>query len=60
MDAARQGYYRAFGGAPGLSYLLREFSDAMDARGLTAAMRRTLFVDNPATAFAFLPREANG
>jgi predicted metal-dependent phosphotriesterase family hydrolase len=59
MDAARQGYYRAFGGEPGLSYLLREFSDAMEARGLTEAMRRTLFVENPATAFAFLPREAN-
>ena len=59
MDAARQGYYRAFGGAPGLTYLLREFSDAMEARGLTEAMRRTLFVENPATAFAFLPREAH-
>jgi phosphotriesterase-related protein len=59
MDAARQGYYRAFGGEPGLSYLLREFSNEMEARGLTEAMRRTLFVENPATAFAFLPREAN-
>ena len=59
MDAARQGYYHAFGGEPGLSYLLREFSDAMEARGLTEAMRRTLFVENPATAFAFLPPEAN-
>jgi len=31
----------------------------MEDRGLTEAMRRTLFVENPATAFAFLPREAN-
>ena len=53
MDAARQGYYRAFGGAPGLTYLLREFSGAMDARGLDAAIRHRLFVDNPARAFAF-------
>jgi len=60
MDAARQGYYRAFGGEPGLSYLLREFSDAMEARGLTETMRRALFVDNPASAFAFMPREATG
>ena len=59
MDAARQGYYRAFGGEPGLAYLLREFSDSMEARGLTEAMRRTIFVENPATAFAFRPREAN-
>jgi phosphotriesterase-related protein len=53
MDAARQGYYRAFGGSPGLSFLLREFSDAMDGRGIGAEIRKCLFVDNPARAFAF-------
>jgi phosphotriesterase-related protein len=53
MDAARQGYYRAFGGAPGLAYLLRDFCVAMDARGLDAGIRHRLFVDNPARAFAF-------
>lgn len=53
MDAARQGYYRAFGGSPGLPYLLREFSAAMDERGLGTALRNRLFVQNPARAFAF-------
>jgi len=53
MDAARQGYYRAFGGSPGLPYLLHEFSAAMDARGLDAAVRTAFFVANPARAFAF-------
>lgn len=53
MDAARQGYYRAFGGSPGLPFLLRQFSDAMEARGLDAGIRHCLFVDNPARAFAF-------
>jgi phosphotriesterase-related protein len=53
MDAARQGYYRAFGGAPGLDYLLSDFRVAMDARGLDGEIRRRLFVDNPARAFAF-------
>lgn len=53
MDAARQGYYRAFGGSPGLPYLLREFSTAMDERGIDAALRHRFFVDNPARAFAF-------
>jgi 5-phospho-D-xylono-1,4-lactonase len=53
MDAARQGYYTAFGGSPGLPYLLREFSTAMAERGIDAAHRRGLFVDNPARAFAF-------
>jgi len=53
MDAARQGYYRAFGGQPGLTYLLGQFSGAMDRRGLNAALRHRFFVDNPARAFAF-------
>ena len=33
--------------------LLRDFSDQLEARGLGAAMRHALFVDNPARAFAF-------
>jgi predicted metal-dependent phosphotriesterase family hydrolase len=53
MDAARQGYYAAFGGSPGLPYLLGEFSEAMEARGLDRLVRHRLFVDNPARAFAF-------
>jgi phosphotriesterase-related protein len=53
MDAARQGYYAAFGGSPGLPYLLREFTAVMDERGIAAAQRNRFFVDNPARAFAF-------
>jgi predicted metal-dependent phosphotriesterase family hydrolase len=53
MDAARQGYYVAFGGTPGLPYLLGEFSAAMEAHGLDAALRQRFFIDNPARAFAF-------
>jgi phosphotriesterase-related protein len=53
MDAARQGYYTAYGGSPGLGYLLRGFSDLLEERGIDATVRRQLFVDNPARAFAF-------
>lgn len=53
MDAARQGYYRAFGGSPGLAYLLGEFSGAMEACGIEPEIRQRFFVDNPARAFAF-------
>lgn len=53
MDAARQGYHTAYGGTPGLRYLLREFSDALESRGIGADIRRRFFVDNPARAFAF-------
>ena len=53
MDAARQGYYRAYGGAPGLDYLLGDFSRLLEARDIGAELRRGFFVDNPARAFAF-------
>ena len=59
MDAARQGYYRAFGGEPGLPYLLTEFAAAMATVGLDAAHQRAIFVENPGTAFAFRHREAD-
>ena len=52
MDAARQGYYRAYGGSPGLTYLLDGFSAVMTEQGL-GAIRTTLFMDNPARALAF-------
>ena len=53
MDAARQGYYRAYGGGPGLAYLLGEFSTIMEGAGLGPDRRRAFFVDNPARIFAF-------
>lgn len=56
MDAARRGYYAVYGGSPGLTYLLDGFSTAMEERGLDAAVRRQLFVDNPARLFAVAPR----
>jgi phosphotriesterase-related protein len=58
MDAARQGYYRAYGGEPGLDFLLDGFSRAMAERGIDDVARRCLFVDNPARAFAFASRTA--
>jgi phosphotriesterase-related protein len=53
MDAARQGYYAVYGGSPGLTWLLDEFSSAMDDRGLGPDVRRRLFVENPARVFSF-------
>jgi predicted metal-dependent phosphotriesterase family hydrolase len=57
MDAARQGYYAAFGGSPGLPFLLREFSVEMEARGLAEPIHHAMFVENPARAFAFVRAE---
>ena len=58
MDAARRGYYRVYGGGPGLTYLLDAFSRAMADRGIGAAVRDALFVANPARAFAFAAERA--
>ncbi len=55
MDAARQGYYTAYGGSPGLTWLLDGFTRLMAERGIDAGTRQRLFVANPARAFAFAP-----
>jgi len=53
LDAARQGYYRSFGGSPGLAWLLTGFAAQMAERGLDDEVQGRLFVENPARAFAF-------
>ncbi len=53
MDAARQGYYRVYGGAPGLAWLVESFGREIVERGLGESVRDALFRDNPARAFAF-------
>jgi phosphotriesterase-related protein len=58
MDAARRRYYHVFGGEPGLTWLLDGFSAAMDAAGIDGATRNSLFVSNPARAFAFADRSS--
>lgn len=59
MDAARQGYYHAYGGSPGLAWLLDGFAGQMRERGIDETNQRRLFVDNPARAFAFAPKGAS-
>lgn len=53
LDAARQSYLTAFGGGPGLTFLLETFARTMEERGIGAAEQRTMLVANPARAFAF-------
>lgn len=53
MDAARQGYYHAYGGQPGLAWLLNGFARLLDDAGIDAAAREQMFVANPAAVFAF-------
>lgn len=58
MDASRRGYWRVYGGAPGMGYLLGPFRDALRGRGLPERAIDAFFVANPARAYAFAPRAA--
>ena len=53
MDAARSHYWTSFGGSPGLSFLLGSFTQQLRAEGLNDKHFNTLFVTNPARAYAF-------
>ena len=52
-DAARRRYLRVYGGSPGLTWLLDGFTAALAEAGIDQALRRRLFIDNPARVFAF-------
>jgi len=53
MDAARKSYWKIYGGHPGLSYLLQDFSDRLRSAGLEESDLETIFVMNPQRAFLF-------
>lgn len=57
MDAARQGYWRSYGGKPGLDFLLTGFSARLRAAGLTDDAWQRVFVSTPASTFAFAPAQ---
>lgn len=53
MDAARQGYYHAYGGKPGLAWLVEGFRAMLETAGVDSNVRDRMFVGNPARLFAF-------
>ena len=52
-DHARRGHWTAYGGSPGMSYLLGEFSQRMRERGLSD-VHEAIFTTNPARVFSFV------
>jgi predicted metal-dependent phosphotriesterase family hydrolase len=56
MDTARAAYWRSFGGSPGLTFLLSEFTTAMRGRGIEQDLIDRVFIQNPAEAYAFIER----
>jgi len=52
MDAARNIYWKSYGGKPGLNYLLTSFTAELDRRGLSSYFNN-IFIDNPKRIFGF-------
>jgi phosphotriesterase-related protein len=55
-DTGRRSSFRAYGGGPGLDYVFRRFKPRLE-RELGLELSHTIFVTNPARAFAFAPRD---
>lgn len=53
MDAARRSYWKSYGGAPGLSYLLTEFRDQLLGAGLGQEAWNRIMIENPSNTFSF-------
>lgn len=58
MDAARRQYWRQHGGAPGLNFLLGDFTARLRLAGLGDADWRRIFISTPASTFSFIPASA--
>ena len=58
-DTGRASMMRAYGGGPGLDYLFARFKPRLE-RELGAELAHTIFVRNPARAFAFEPNPTEG
>jgi 5-phospho-D-xylono-1,4-lactonase len=54
MDAARRSYWKSYGGAPGLAFLLTTFLPQLRAAGLSEKLIENIFVHNPARVYAFV------
>ncbi|HYG77933.1 MAG TPA: aryldialkylphosphatase [Planctomycetota bacterium] len=57
MDAARRGYWRSYGGKPGLDALLTRTVPELLKRGVDAALIERIFVSTPASYFTFAQRQ---
>ncbi len=53
MDAARPAYWKHYGGSPGLTFLLDEFTQMMKERGVTDEQWEKIFVSTPASTYSF-------
>lgn len=55
-DTARRSYWKAYGGGPGLAYMLEHFIPRLQREGMHDEQIQQILVKNPAHAFAFAER----
>jgi phosphotriesterase-related protein len=53
MDAARRSYWRSYGGAPGVVFLLETFMPELRAAGLSDELLSRVLLATPASTYAF-------
>lgn len=54
MDMAKNTYWKSYGGKPGLIYLLTEFKNEIEQRGLST-YSENIFFRNPRELYSFIP-----
>lgn len=52
-DTARRSYWKAYGGGPGVAYMLESFAPRLRSEGFSQEEVDLLLIHNPARAFAF-------
>ncbi len=52
-DTARRSYWKAYGGGPGVAYILEHFTDRMRCDGFSQQQIDDILIHNPARAFVF-------
>jgi len=55
MDMAKNTYWKSYGGKPGLTYLLNEFKQELESRGLDGHYEKLFFI-NPQKLYTFIGR----
>lgn len=53
MDAARRTYWKAYGGGPGLTFLLDSFTARLREAGISQALLDKVFITTPADCYQF-------
>ena len=60
LDASRQGYWLAYGGKPGIAFIVDGLVAAMIERGIGETAQRRIFVDTPAATYSFIEADRRG